>query len=206
MVALARDSWSSLNALPCPSDTDARRQRSWDASNVTRDVKAIWEGASSEMDKARLLASKAPHSSDWLYALPITACGLRLSDEAIRVAVGLRLGLNICKPHPCPCGAMVTSRGTHGLSCKRSSGRSTRHQQINDVIRRALKRADVPSTKEPAGLLRGDGKRPDGLTHGKVDAVSRETSLLWTLWPALNANDVSDTLWSGGGSRNAEES
>ena len=28
---------------------------------------------------------------------------------------------------------------------------------------RALKRADVPSTKEPAGLFRGDGKRPDGL-------------------------------------------
>ena len=26
-----------------------------------------------------------------------------------------------------------------------------------------MKRADVPSTKEPAGLLRGDGKRPDGL-------------------------------------------
>ena len=44
------------------------------------------------MDKARLLASKVPHSSDWLYALPITACGLRLSDEAIRVAGGLRLG------------------------------------------------------------------------------------------------------------------
>ena len=27
-----------------------------------------------------------------------------------------------------------------------------------------MKRADVTSTKEPAGLLRGDGKRPDGLT------------------------------------------
>ena len=59
---------------------------------------------------------------------------------------------------------MVTSRGTHGLSCKRSSGRSTRHQQINDAIWRALKRVDVPSTKEPAGLLRGDGKLPNGLT------------------------------------------
>ena len=43
-------------------------------------------------------------------------------------------------------------------------GRSTPHQQINDAIWRALKRADVPLTKEPAGLLRGDGKRPDGLT------------------------------------------
>ena len=54
---------------------------------------------------------------------------------------------------------MVTSRGTHGLSCKRSSGCSTRHQQINDAIWRALKRADVPLTKESACLLRGDGKR-----------------------------------------------
>ena len=127
-------------------------------------MKAIWEGTGSEMDKARLLASKAPHSSDWLYALPITACGLRLSDDAVRVVVGLYLGLNICEPHPCPSGAMVTSRGTHGLSSKRSSDRSTRHQQIHDAIWRALKRADVPSTKETAGLLRGDEKRPDGLT------------------------------------------
>ena len=101
---------------------------------MTRDVKAIREGASSEMDKARLLASKASHISDWLYALLITACGLRLSDEAIRVTVGVLLGLNLCEPHPCPCGATVTSMGTHGLSCKRSSGRSTRYQQINDVI------------------------------------------------------------------------
>ena len=74
------------------------------------------------------------------------------------------LGLNICEPHPCHCEATVTSRGTHGLSCKRSSGRSTRHQQINDAIWRALKRADVASTKEPSGLLGGDGKRSDGLT------------------------------------------
>ena len=116
------------------------------------------------MDTARLLASKATHSSAWQYALPITICGLRLSDEAIRVAVGLRLGLNICESHPYPCGATGTSRGIHGLSCKISFGRSTRHQQINDAIWEALKRANVPSTKEPAGLLRGDGKHLDGLT------------------------------------------
>ena len=37
-------------------------------------------------------------------------------------------------------------------------------EELNDLIWRALKRADIPSTKEPTGLLRGDGKRPDGLT------------------------------------------
>jgi hypothetical protein len=33
---------------------------------------------------------------------------------------------------------------------------------FNDVIHRALVKAGVPSIKEPAGLLRTDGKRPDG--------------------------------------------
>ena len=101
------------------------------------------------------------HSSDWLFALPVSECGLRLSDEAIRIAVGLRLGLNLCEPHISPCGAKVDARRLHGLSCKRST---TRHQQLNDIIWRTFKRADIPATKEPAGLVRGDGKRPDGLT------------------------------------------
>jgi hypothetical protein len=43
-------------------------------------------------------------------------------------------------------------------------GRSLRHHAINDVIWRALLKADVPSAKEPAGLFRSDGKRPDGAT------------------------------------------
>ena len=60
---------------------------------------------------------------------------------------------------------MVDARGLHGLSCKRSAGRSLKHFQINDLIFRALKRADIPSTKEPKGLVRGDGKKKrDGLT------------------------------------------
>ena len=44
-------------------------------------------------DRARLLASVFPHSGDWLHACLITALGLLLDDEAIRVAVGLRLGV-----------------------------------------------------------------------------------------------------------------
>ena len=45
------------------------------------------------------LSASSPHSGDWLYALPITSCGLRLDDEAVRVAVGLRLGSSLCVPH-----------------------------------------------------------------------------------------------------------
>ena len=46
-------------------------------------------------DKARLLSVTSPHSSDWLHALPLPGCGLRLDDRAIHIAVGLRLGANI---------------------------------------------------------------------------------------------------------------
>jgi len=40
------------------------------------------------VDKARLLAVSSPYAGDWLHAPPITAVGLRLSDEAVRVASG----------------------------------------------------------------------------------------------------------------------
>ena len=86
--------------------------------------------------------------------------------------------------------------------------RSISRQQINDAILRALKRADVPLTKEPAGLLIGDGKRPDCLT---LVPWQSGRSLTWYVivmdtGQLLNANHVSNTLWSGEGSSNAEES
>jgi hypothetical protein len=43
-------------------------------------------------------------------------------------------------------------------------GRATRHAALNDIIRRALSKADVPSSMEPSGLSRTDDKRPDGAT------------------------------------------
>ena len=84
------------------------------------------------------LQPAAPHSGDWLHALPISACGLHLEDNAIRVAVGLRLGSAICETHTCPCGATADSLGQHALSCRKHPGRVQCHAQIND-LHRALK-------------------------------------------------------------------
>ena len=102
------------------------------------------------------------HSGDWLKALPISAIGLRLDNETVRIAVGTRLGCNLCTPHTCVCGELVDGRGTHGLACRRNKARLVRHSLLNDVVHRALTKAGFPAIKEPSGLLRTDGKRPDG--------------------------------------------
>ena len=41
-------------------------------------------------------------------------------------------------------------------------GRLARHHSVNDLIHRALTRANIPAIKEPKGLLKSDNKRPDG--------------------------------------------
>ena len=159
--------WSAKynsTGIMLPVGDDAAKQRSWDLPCISADANRLMIGLPDRRQQARLLAVAAPHSGDWLHALPISSCGLRLDDEAIRVAVGLRLGAKLCEPHQCPCGTNVDPEGTHGLACRRSAGRSTRHHVINDLVWRALSRADVPAVKEPDGLLRSDGKRPDGLT------------------------------------------
>lgn len=143
----------------------AHKQGNWDKIVCSKLHASLILNANGAVDKARLLAVSSSHSSDWLLALPISACGLRMDDEAIRVSVGLRLGCKVCEPHTCPCGSEVDAQGLHGLSCRKSAGRTSRHHHINDLIWRALIKAGVPSVKEPSGLLRSDGKRPDGLTQ-----------------------------------------
>jgi len=50
------------------------------------------------------------------------------------------------------------------ILCKKAPGRIARHQVLNDIIWWSLGSASIPATKEPSGLVRQDGKRPDGLT------------------------------------------
>ena len=114
---------------------------------VVCDYQTLLNNATPDIDKARLLAVKANHGSEWIFALPISASGLRISNEAVRIAIDLRLGLNICESHSCPCGGVVNAKGIHGLSCKRCAGRSIRHQQINNLVWRALRRADLHLSK-----------------------------------------------------------
>ena len=139
-------------------------QKNWDNPCCSLVFSSLLTKAVDVSAKARLLGSADVNSGIWLKAIPLTAVGLKLDDEAVRIAVGLRLGGNVCEVHTCPCGAAVDSRGTHGLACKFSAGRHSRHSQLNDLVQRSLSRAQIPARKEPTGLCRSDGKRPDGVT------------------------------------------
>src|SRR5664279_1445929 len=157
-------SWTQMHSSSVPDQPASFKQNVWDRPGIERDKVAVWNSSDDLAHKCRLAAVSTPHSGDWLHALPISACGLRLDDEAVRVAVGLRLGINLCIPHTCPCGKLVDTSGSHSLPCRLAFGRMPRHQNLNDIIYRGCISANIPATKEPVGLSRTDGKGPDGLT------------------------------------------
>ena len=153
-----------LDAVP-PTPPASFVQKERDTPRVDERAASLLAQASDARSRARLLAVSTKESGAWLNALPISSLGLLMDDEALRIAIGLRLGCPLCRPHACThCGEDVDQYATHGLSCKWSQGRHSRHGELNDIIHRALVSAKVPSRLEPTGLLRSDGKRPDGMT------------------------------------------
>lgn len=163
-LATALQSWHTITDSDEPSDSGRGIQRAWDTRPVDTAYQHLLATQTEPVDQARLQAASAPHSGDWLYAAPLTAVGLHLSNEEIRYAAALRLGAVACQPHTCECGSVVDARGLHGLTCKKGSGRHFRHSLMNDLIWRALRRAQIPAAKEPAGLAATNRKRPDGTT------------------------------------------
>ena len=164
--ATALSYWRALADVhtSAPSTAVAARQRSWDKAIITATQDTINSCLPEPREQARLLAVRSRGASAWLNALPITSLGLRLSDEDVRVAAGLRLGTRLCHPHACRCGVHVDDRGIHGLSCAQSAGRHVRHSLINKIIHSVLVASNLPSALEPRGMLRSDDKRPDGLS------------------------------------------
>ena len=111
----------SLGTLP---DNLPPKQPFWDHPGILADVAQVKSRLSTPAQLASFLAASSPHSGDWLQAMPISSCGLRLDDEAVRIGVGLRLGLTLCVPHKCHYGALVDAQGLHGFVCKKAPGRT----------------------------------------------------------------------------------
>ena len=155
------------------------------------------------MSKVRLLAASSVESGAciWLNAPPVSSLGLRMSDEAIRIAVALRVGTSLGQPHQCAhCGIEVDQFARQGLSCRFSQGRFPRHNTMNNIIQHALTAAKIPSRLGPSGLHQSDGNCPDGMTmvpweQGKYlvwDATCIDTFCQSHSWRA--AIEVGETL------------
>ena len=150
--------WSRSHDSEPPTGANASKQREWDTPIVEAALSSLLSSAD-EPAQGRLLAAQRKESGAWISAPPMSSLGLRMDNDTIRVAVGLRLGTQLCTPHQCvQFGSLVDSSGTHGLHCGRSAGRHPRHAAINDLVRRTLSTVGVPSILEPAGLFRADGQ------------------------------------------------
>ena len=107
--------------------------------------------------------------------------GLRLSDEAIKVAVAHRLPGWVAK--------LVNHTRAHVKASERKraawiicrtalpDNNNVRRSNLNDIIWRAIERAQIPAVKEPVSLMRDDNKRPDGTYHSP--AVARGKPMTW---------------------------
>jgi hypothetical protein len=162
-VDMCLASWSSVHGL-LPAAPRSSKQSVWDHPGIAADRGVVAASKNTPREKAIFLSSVSDHSGDWLSTLPIASCGLHLDDNAVRVAVAMRLDLSVCEPHKCQCGEEVDAWGSHAFVCRKAPGRITRHQAINDMVARAFTSAGVPVMKEPTGLMKSDGRRPDGLT------------------------------------------
>src|SRR6218665_2762666 len=108
------------STLPGGEDAALTKQKTWDVPLIAIAMTLVWSSNNDPLDQARLLAVSAPHVGDWLLSVPIASCGLGLSNAAVRVAISLCLGLNLCAPHQCQFSKTTDPRGHHGLVCKQS--------------------------------------------------------------------------------------
>ena len=80
---------------------DLSTQAEWDNPLDKLTYDQLLNNSEGREDKARLLAVAEEHASDWLNARPDPNLGLKLDNNSVRVARGLRLGTMLCQPHTC---------------------------------------------------------------------------------------------------------
>ena len=68
------------------------KQPYWDRPCVVLDKAVVKSSLSSPSQLASFLAVSSSHSGDWLFALPIASCGLKLDDEAVRIGYRVETG------------------------------------------------------------------------------------------------------------------
>jgi len=171
-IATAMSAWSqsstspsTTSIAPSPPAPASAVQRVWDNQCCEVQANQLLDAAIVHVERAGYIASRAPGSSDWLHTLPLSSIELKMDNATVRIAVGLRLGSPLMRPHICVCRTEVTVNGCHGLSCRHGSGRHSRHSQVNDILCRAFNAAGAYATREPHSLCGRNDKRPVGTTQ-----------------------------------------
>ena len=136
--AATLSSWKFLSHAEESMELSRGIQKAWDGPVASVAQSDLLSREESSIDQACLLSACAERSGDWLHAPPITAVGLRLNDEMVRISIATRLGARACEPHTFPCGKHVDAREFHCLTCRKSAARHIRHAHLNDIIWRAI--------------------------------------------------------------------
>ena len=105
-------------------------------------------------DVKRFNAFQDRFGSQWLNVIPCKNLGLKLSNQQLRTAIGLRLGSKICERLKCVCGNDVNEDGWHGLSCLKIAGRFSSHSNLNALIKQSVSSTHIPSVLGPRHLYR----------------------------------------------------
>ena len=169
----------------------ATKQKTWDSLVVESCFSHLLnKQAINPRERARLQVCSQKESGACLTAPPISSLKLLMCNATIRIATSLRFGAHLCAPHDCThCGKRIDKTGLHGLSCRRSTGRLPRHNQLNIIIKQSLASASIPSVLEPQGLSCTDGKCPDGMT---ITPWAQGHLLIWdaTCWDTMAASNI----------------
>ena len=88
--------WSQEHPEPPSPAPACCRQKAWDNPQVCATYENLLDTAPDTYSRSRLLAAAKKESGAWLHAFPMSALGLRMDDEVIQVAIGLRLGATLC--------------------------------------------------------------------------------------------------------------
>ena len=89
--------WSQGHAEPPPPAPACCRQKVWGNPRLRATCEDLLGTTPDTYSRSRLLAAAKKESAAWLHAFPMSALGLRMDDEVIQVAMGLRLGATLCQ-------------------------------------------------------------------------------------------------------------
>ena len=108
-VSLALQTWSQDDdTLEMPQENERSIQKAWDTPKVEAALRNLISSAPDARHRARILAASTKESGLWLQAPINASLGLRMEDNEIRIAAGLRLGVSLVSPHLCQhCGIQV---------------------------------------------------------------------------------------------------